>query len=302
MFIDDAQKALDKLDVKIAFTDTKFSVVGTGDRRTVSIDGFKMHFTNGDTDVTLDDKGGCAVMTVNDTTTDTCANGSSIDTALKALGLDDNDDVKALVKTVREAFSDMKPIGFTVQKVGGKWFLSPIGTYLDIELTVMAALDQGELTDIIDGVKKVAKTLSGDGLFGLGTDGGGAYTPGDSSGVSGFPACYQQSEYAAFSACVTAGLDDGSIDPTDVPPFFRFADCGIGEQYFDGSVYSMSDAEFVAFANGAAPCFQQHVDDGSISQFELPYELARPDCLEGKNWYNQSDSAYTDRIFACATG
>ncbi len=301
MFIDDAQSSLDGLDANIAFSDTKFTVTGSGDRRTVSVDGFKMHFTGNDQDITVESKGGCVVVDVGDTTTDSCAGGSSIDSTISSLGLDDNEDVKALVKTVRDAFSDLRPVGLTVQKVDGKWYLSPIGTEFDAMLAVMSALDRGELTDIIDGIKKVAQSLSTEGgIFGSTTEtttsSGGDGTTGD-----GFEACYQESDYSAFASCISAGLDDGSIDPSSVPPYFRFADCGVGEPYFSGAVYSMSDSDFTAFANAAAPCFQQHVADGSVSQFELPYELSRPDCLEGKNWYNVSDSDYNDRIFECAT-
>ena len=43
------------------------------------------------------------------------------------------------------------------------------------------------------------------------------------------------------------------------------------------------------------------LDDGTISEFELPYELSRPDCLEGKNWYNVTDTDYVNRVVDCAT-
>ena len=163
LFIDKAQRLVDKLKVNIGFSDTKFTVAGSGDRRTVTIDGFKMHFSKGSQDVTVELKGGCTVVTVGDTTTDSCASGNSIDSMVKALGLDDNNDVQSLIKTVRAAFADMKPVGVTVQNVGGKWFVSPVGTGADAILAVMAALDKGELTDIIDGIKKVSQTLSVNG-------------------------------------------------------------------------------------------------------------------------------------------
>ena len=163
LFIDQAQSSLDDLDANVAFSDTKFTVTGSGDRRTVSVDGFKMHFTGNDQDVTVESKGGCVVVNVGDTKTDSCAGGSSIDSTITALGLDDNTDVQSLIKTVRDAFSDLQPIGLTVQKVDGKWYVSPIGTEFDAMLTVMAALDKGELTDIIDGIKKVVQSLSADG-------------------------------------------------------------------------------------------------------------------------------------------
>ena len=108
--------------------------------------------------------------------------------------------MQALIKTVRDAFSDLQPVGLTVQKVDGKWFLSPIGTEFDAMLTVMAALDKGELTDIIDGIKKVAQSLSTEGIFGGTTESSSG--SGDDTSSSGFEACYEQSDYAAFASCI----------------------------------------------------------------------------------------------------
>ncbi|MBK5332839.1 MAG: hypothetical protein JJD93_12755 [Ilumatobacteraceae bacterium] len=300
MFIDDAQKSIDDLDAKIAFSNIKFSVSGDGDRRVVAVDGFSMTADAGDQVVTVESKGNCVVMTTNDITTDTCAGGSSIDTALGTLGLDDNEDVKALVKTVQDAFSDVGPTGITVQNVDGKWFVSPVGTVADVLLAELAALDKGELTDIIDGTKKVFESIaetifSSDGGILTGNDGG--ISAGD---ISGFDTCFGATDYEVMSSCLKAGIDDGHIDPTSVPPYFRFAECGVGESYWNGDVYSMSDADFIAFATNAAPCFQQKVADGTITSFELPLELSRPDCLEGLNWYNVTDQDYMDRVFSCA--
>ena len=298
MFIDQAQASIDDLDTKVSFSNVKFSVSGDGDRRIVAVDGFSMKADTGGGEVTVESKGDCVVMTTKDTTTNTCDVGSSIDAALGTLGLDDNDDIKAFVKTVQDALSDLGPTGITVQKVGGKWFVSPVGTIADILLAVLTALDKGELTDIIDGAKKVSKSI-GETIFS--SDGGidiGGSSTGDASGLD---ACFSQVEYQAYASCLEAGIDDGSIDPTLVPPFFRFAECGVGESYWNGDVYSMSDEEFTAFATGAAPCFQQKVADGTITSFELPYELSRPDCLEGRNWYNVTDSDYMNRVFDCAS-
>ena len=308
IFIDKSQSAVDKMKLNIAFSDPKYTVSGSGDRRTVTVDAIKIHVTSGGTDITVERKDGCTVVTVGDVKTDSCTAGDTIDSTIAALGLNDNKDVQSLIKTVRAAFADMKPVGLTVQNVNGKWYLSPVGTGADALLAVMAALDKGELTDIIDGVKKVAQSLStSGGIFGATSSSqssgdqtsGGQGSGTGTSGGSGLDTCYQNADYAAFSACITKGINDGSIDPMFVPPYFRFADCGVGNRYFDSSVYTMSDAEFISFAKAAAPCFKKHVDDGTISQFALPYELSRPDCLEGKNWYMATDSAYNDRVSAC---
>ncbi len=314
MFIHSAQSDIDDLDAKIAFSDIKYTVNGSGDRRTVAIDGFNLKASAGGTDVTVENKDGCLVFTSGDTTADSCQVAGSIDDALGVLGLDENGDVKSLIKTVEDAFSDMKPVGITVQKVGGVWYVSPIGTYFDVYLALLAALDKNELTDIIDGVKKVSESFSTSGIFGVGGDttdttdstattdtSGGVLDDPNGGDSSAFDACFDQTDYAGYSACLSAGLDDGSIDPTFVSPYYRFPECGVGEQYWTGDVYSMLDVEFVAFGTAAAPCFQKYIDDGSISEFELPYELSHPECLEGKNWYNVADSDYTQRVFECAT-
>jgi hypothetical protein len=301
MFVDDAQTGLDNQSINLAFTDTKFSVTGDGDRRTVAIDGFKMTAeVNGD-EVTVESQGGCMVVTSGDTTTDSCDGGSSVDAALSALGLDDNEDVQSLIKTVQDAFGDMKPLGLTVQKVNGEWFVSPIGSTADILLAVIGALDKAELTDIIDGVRKVAESVSTDGIFSSGDISVGD-NPDDGGGdTSGLDACYAESEYTAFSECLASGINDGSIDASFVPSYYRIEECGVGEAYWNGSIYSMSDEDFTAFATGIAPCFQKYLADGTISEFQLPYELSRPDCLEGRNWYTVTDDEYSSRVFECAS-
>ncbi len=306
MFIDSAQSGLDDVGAKIAFSDIKYTVSGTGDRRTVAIDGFNLKASADGTDVSVVSKDGCVVFTSGDTSTDSCQVAGSIDDALGVLGIDETGDLKSLIKTIEDAFSDMKPVGITVQKVGGEWYVSPIGTYFDVYISLLSALDKNELTDIIDGVKKVAESFSTSGIFGLGgdtatTDTGGIFDGSNGGDSSAFDVCFNETDFAGYSACVLAGMDDGSIDPSFVAPYYRFPECGVGEQYWSGNVYTMSDEEFIAFGTAAAPCFQTHVDDGTISEFELPYELSHPDCLEGKNWYNVTDQDYSQRVFECAT-
>jgi hypothetical protein len=312
LFIDDAQASLEYLDADISFSNTEFTVIGDGDRRTVTVDGFDMTATFDGEEVSIETNDGCTVVTSGDSTTDSCQLAGTIDEALGVLGLEDNEDLKSLVTTVQDAFADMKPLGITVQQVNGKWFVSPIGTYADILLTVMGALDKDELTAIIDGVRKVSESLSSGEIFDIGgdTDTGGdgdVVEAGDTGedgeiDTSGFEACFDEADYAGYSACLQAGMDEGTIDPMFVAAYYRFDECGVGEKYWNGEIYGMSDEEFTAFAAAAAPCFQKYVADGTISEFELPYELSHPECLEGKNWYNvMDDDDYGTRVFECAT-
>jgi hypothetical protein len=311
MFLDDATNSIDNADPGFQVSDLKFSVTGSGDRRTVTIDEFTMKGGTGDAAVTVQKKDGCTIVTSGAETTNTCDGGNSIDSALAGLGLDENSDLKAFITTVQDAFSDMKPVGITVQQVGGQWYVSPIGTFVDAALAALAALDSEELTAIIDGAKKLGDAVLTGGLFGdtslaggidsSGSDTGNSGSGSDTGDASGLDKCFAASDYATYSACINAGVADGSIDPSILPPYDRFADCGVGEQYWNGTVYSMSDADFTAFAVANAPCFKKYVDDGTISDFELPYELSRPDCLEGKNWYNVTDADYVNRVVTCAT-
>ncbi|MEP7113387.1 MAG: hypothetical protein ABI862_08990, partial [Ilumatobacteraceae bacterium] len=279
MFIDQAQSGLDDLDAKIAFSNTKYTVTGNGDRRTVAVDALTMEAGTDDGSVSVEVANGCLVVKTGDSTMDSCQIAGSIDDALGVLGLDGNEDLKSLITTSKDAFSDLGPLGITVQRVGGRWFVSPIGTFMDLLLAELKALDKNELTDIIDGVKKVSESLSTTDILGIGQDSTTTGDESDDGDLSGFDACYDETDYSAYSACVVAGIEDGSIDPTFVAPYYRFAECGVGEQYWNGDVYGMSDEAFTAFATAAAPCFRKHVSEGTISEFELPYELSRPDCL-----------------------
>jgi len=313
LFLDEATQGLDDADPGIQISDMKFSVSGTGDRRSVTIDEFTAKAGTGDDAVTVVKKDGCTVVTTGDSTTNSCEAGNSIDEAIAGLGLAEDSDLKAYITTVQNAFKDMKPVGITVQQVDGQWYVSPVGTFADLVLNALAALDNQELTDIIDGAMKLSQSILTGGLFGdtslAGSSDSGSSDTGnsgnsgssDTGDSSAFDACFGQSDYAGYAACIAAGVADGSIDPEILPPYDRFAECGVGEQYWNGSVYGMTDEDFTAFATANAPCFQKYVDDGTISAFELPFELARPDCLEGKNWYNVSDADYVNRVIACTS-
>ncbi|HEY4609608.1 MAG TPA: hypothetical protein VIH06_10405, partial [Ilumatobacteraceae bacterium] len=166
IFLDEATQGLDDADPGINITNLKLSVTGDGDRRTVTLDEFTINAGSGDDAVSVERKDGCTVVTSGGDTTNTCETGASIMTAIDGFGLDENGELKAFITTVSNAFADMKPAGITVQRVDGQWYVSPIGTFADIVLNALAALDNQELTDIIDGAKKLADSVLTDGLFG----------------------------------------------------------------------------------------------------------------------------------------
>src|SRR3954453_20469363 len=200
MFLDDATKGIDDADPGVEITNLKFSVIGSGDRRTVTVDEFTIKEGSGADAVTVERKAGCTVVTSGSDTTNTCDAGDPITSAIEGLGLDENGDLKAFITTVSNAFADMKPAGITVQKVDGQWYVSPIGTFADIVLNALAALDNQELTDMIDGAKKLAASVLTDGLFGdpslVGRSASGSSdTDTDTGDASGFDACLAESNY-----------------------------------------------------------------------------------------------------------
>lgn len=129
------------------------------------------------------------------------------------------------------------------------------------------------------------------------SDDEGATDPG------GADECFAAETAADAVECYDAALQQGDIEPSSVPIYLRVPECGMAEPFWEGGLFSLSDAEFMALVEEAAPCFQARVADGTIDEFELPIELSHPQCLEDRNWYTVSDDeGYLDRVFECAFG
>ena len=114
--------------------------------------------------------------------------------------------------------------------------------------------------------------------------------------------CFAETESGDAADCFQALVEEGTIEAQDVPLYLRFPECGLAELWWSGDYFSMPDAEFVAVATEAAPCFQALVDGRRARGLELPLELAAPECLEGRNWYNVDDDEYFEAINECANG
>ena len=85
-----------------------------------------------------------------------------------------------------------------------------------------------------------------------------------------------------------------------MPWYLRFPECGLAEIAWSGDYYSLPDDEFVALVDDVAPCFQALLESGEVEEIELPYEIVYPECLEGRNWYTQTDEAWIDAFDECA--
>ena len=65
-------------------------------------------------------------------------------------------------------------------------------------------------------------------------------------------------------------------------------------------ICAVAPEEFIAAAEAARPCFLDLVEQGEVSEYELPTEISHLECFEGRNWYNVFDDPdYDERYFAC---
>ena len=157
IFLDRADAPAKDLGVAVTYSDATYTVTGSGDHRHVTIPSFKLTIEADDQDATVEVKDGCAVITTGDRTVDSCESGKDITKAFDEAGLGDDatPEVKQLVTTVQDAFADFEGTGIAVDKVGGKWYVSPIATGFDAINAVLGALDSGELQDIIDAAQQI---------------------------------------------------------------------------------------------------------------------------------------------------
>ena len=322
LFIDDGQRLLDDAGITWKISGTDFKTAGKSNRRSVSV--VNLHFEGrvaDSPDIVADYDGKCFTATIDGDETSTCGDESSIDSVIESFESEGGNELATLFDTMNEAFKDYAGGAITVEQVDGKWFVSPIGSTFDLVTSVLRSLDKGELTDIIDAFKDASSSLSID-EFALPTD--------DSVNIDPFPtdtlfppdsvpfdtvpgetlppdpssdaisACYSSPDSATAVQCFQDGITSGVIDPTYLSVEYRFPECNAADMYWTGEIYSLSDADFTAFVTSVAPCFQQKVTDGLVEYYWLQTELWAPECLEDKNWYSNSDSDYSTRVFECA--
>ncbi len=229
--------------------------------------------------------------------------------------------------------------GLRVSQVGGKWYVSPFGTLTHSAVTVLKSLKKADLQDLVDNLGSFAQTASDqlgvdvpgllpqddpfatvvlpinpdDPTFDTVPADTGATTPIDPTDTSGalddFPtdastACYSESDYSLAAACFQAGLTAGTITADQVPVTMRFPECGLAEAYWTG-YYQYSDADFIALVTKSAPCFTDKVATGVITEYEVPFEVVKPECYAGVNPYAIADTdastAAFDAYASCAS-
>lgn len=314
LFLDDATSRIDDSGLTWRIDHTAYSVNGSDDRRSVDVDHLELEATLPDSAQAIRvvvDKG-CVEVTVDGTTERNCVGDlTSLDGVLSDLGDGEIDQsLRDVIETVQDAFADYDPSGIAVHQVDGRWFVSPLRSAFDGLDSVLTALDRQELSDIIDALRAFGESFGSfdidDPLGSLDTgdtgtgDGTADDGTGDEDPFTAVTACYAAADAAAGVQCFQDGIADGSIDPTFVSVPLRHPECGVAEAYW-GSLYGLSDQEFVDLVAGASPCFLKLIETGEVDKWEVPDELLAPDCVEGRNWYAVfDDEAYNQRVFECA--
>jgi hypothetical protein len=113
--------------------------------------------------------------------------------------------------------------------------------------------------------------------------------------------CWDMAEAAAASSCFQEVVGAGEAEYWEVPVEMLHPECGVAEAYW--SNYQLSDDAFFELIDAARPCFLALVESGEYLESDLPVEYTKPECYEGRNWYQVLDDPdYDQRVLDCKYG
>jgi len=301
LFLDDAQSELDDLNVDVEIKDAAYAVTGSGNRRQVSITAITVNASDDDNTVTVEVKDGCATISSNGESVASCSGeeteGGAMGTVTDQLGLPDTPELKTLFNDLGDALSDLELHGVVVDKVDGKWFVSPLGTGAEIVLSFLRALDREEIETLINDGKAAFNSVL-DGFDDYSTD--DSYPPDTTYDTTDdtYDTTYTTDDTTDTSTVDTTDTStvDTTDDTTDTTTFdstFDTVNIDTTTYYFD-CLYSLSDAEAVA-------CVQKGIDDGRFSRDEVPGPYQFPDCglfeyYNGTDIYDDSPEEFQNVI------
>ena len=332
LFIDDAQSALDDANAKVELSGAKYDVTGSGDERQVALTAVTAKVTTDGQSAELSLKDGCVTGKSGDQTFDTCdaQNGvdQTIDDQLSQLGVDDSTDIKTFIDDAQKAFSDFSMHGVVVNKVDGKWYVSPIGTSFELMLSTLRALDRDEIDTLIEDGKKLVESftsIAGETTSDSGTDDSNTATTDDSgtsttddsgtsntddSGTSNtddagasnsdWYSCLNQPS-AEAAKCIDDGVQSGAFDATLIPAPYLYPDCGLFDYYNSEALYSDTPEDFFAQISKGASCIVAAAAADGIDLSSNTPEFVKPECFAKVNPYNASgDPDEYQKAFDCA--
>ena len=335
LFIDDAQAMLDENPIELDFTQAEYTVTGDGSRRHASIDLLVVEGSLDGTAFNVKYADGCVTAAAEGEELNSC----DIDDQLSGEEFDQYDDmlsdgpVRDLIDVLTEAFADYDQPGVTLVETDGSWFVSPIGTYYDQLLAFARALDRSELDAIIEAVPPAADAFFED-FFGVSdfdiddpflddpfldevipddvipddTLLDEAFPddtildepfPDDTAIESPVMKCWEVVDATEASVCFQDAIASGEAQTWEAPLEMLYPECGVAEAYW--SSFAMTDAAFFEIIDAARPCFLALVASGELQELDLPIEYRKPECFEGRNWYQVfDDPEYDERVSACS--
>ncbi len=294
LFVDDGQQALDEAGVRITVDDPALTESGSGDSRSISIDALRVTVEAEGETATMELADGCWVAETGGETVDSCEQAEDM-TALDDV-LEDPEPVEDLLAAVQTAMAGYENPGFIVKRHDGEWFVSPLATLTEQLFAVVGALDRDEIEQLQELAGPALESINRGMSTSLDT-GSGSSTPDPTED------CYMEGDATAATSCFQELFDAGTIEEIDFPLFLQYAECGLAEISWSGEYYTLPDDEFIALVEETAPCFRGLVESGELEDWELPLEMVRPECLDGRNWYAVTDDdEYFDSLDECTAG
>jgi hypothetical protein len=151
-FLPDAQAELDRAlaeaGVEVSIADPEYSVSGSGDTRSLTIDHFRVDVSADGETVTLEFEDDCWTASGGGEEFNTCDLAEGMPNLDEVF--DDSEPIRDLLTTLEEAFTEYENPGFIVTEVDGQWYVSPFATGSEQLLAVLRALDRGEVDTIIE--------------------------------------------------------------------------------------------------------------------------------------------------------
>ncbi len=223
IFLDDAQADLDQAvadeGVTVKIADPEYTVSGSGDTRSLSIDYLRVDVTAQEDTVTVEYEDGCWKVSASDENVNSCDLAEDTSTLDEMFA--DPEPVQQLLTTVQKALSDYENPGFIVKRVDGQWYLSPVATLSEQLLAGLRALDREEIETIVEQASDASESdFNSDAASG--TIFGNFLAPGDGDFRSDAED-FLESDGGAVESQLGVGLDRASCEEpvsTDVGTTF----------------------------------------------------------------------------------
>ena len=166
IFLEDAQAGLDEAvadnGTAVSIEDAEYTVSGSGDSRSLSIDHLRADLTNQGETGTVEFEDGCFEITAPEVeqSINSCELTEDTPTLEEVFG-SDVAPVQDVLATLEGALADYENPGFVVEQVDGRWYISPLATVSEQLLAVAGAFDRDEIEQLSEDVSAAVDAVEG---------------------------------------------------------------------------------------------------------------------------------------------